>query len=186
MSELQELKQRVAITDYARHLGYTLTKAGSYYSLKEHDSVRIDPVKNLFYQNSTGISGSVIDFAAAFGGVSIAEAISRVQQFTSSVPAEAVAIKAKPAKKDIVFALPKKDTDMKNIFAYLVKSRGITPQIIEVLVHQKQLFQDQKKNCVFVTYDDEKVPVFACLRGSNTYKRFLGDVAGSDYRWCFL
>ena len=41
--ELMDLiKQQIQITDYARENGYTVVRAGRYYSLKEHDSVRID------------------------------------------------------------------------------------------------------------------------------------------------
>jgi hypothetical protein len=192
MKDLYELKRSVAIIDYAAHLGYTLTKAGSYYSLKEHDSVRIDPVKNLFYQNSTGRSGSVIDFATAFEGISIAEAIKKVEQFNGGgiirkiQPVRKKDVPEERSKKPEGFQLPKRDVSMKNIFAYLMKSRGISPAIIEELIHKKQLYQDEKKNCVFITYDEQNHPVFACLRGTNTYKRFLGDVPGSDYAWCFF
>lgn len=39
------LKERIDIRDYAGYLGYTVVRKGRYYSLKEHDSVRIDPDK---------------------------------------------------------------------------------------------------------------------------------------------
>ena len=49
---INRIKEDISITDYAVRLGFTLKKVGSYYTLKEHDSVRIDPVKNKFYRNS--------------------------------------------------------------------------------------------------------------------------------------
>ena len=49
------------------------------------------------------------------------------------------------------------------------------------------LYQDKNGNCVFVGYDvnNGEVPVFACRRGTNTYKPFYGDVEGCDYSQCF-
>lgn len=49
------------------------------------------------------------------------------------------------------------------------------------------LYQDKNNNCVFVSYDikDKTKPIFACKRGSNTYKPFYGDVPACDYTQCF-
>lgn len=41
-TDLEEIK-KISITEYARQMGFTPVKIGSYYTLKEHDSVRIDP-----------------------------------------------------------------------------------------------------------------------------------------------
>lgn len=46
------------------------------------------------------------------------------------------------------------------------------------------LYQDVRNNCVFVSYHADK-PVFATLKGTNTYVPFSGDVSGSDYRYCW-
>lgn len=64
-----EIKRQISIVDYAQRMGYTIEQKGRYYSLKEHDSVRIDPERNCFWRNSgigKNTSGSIIDFAAEF------------------------------------------------------------------------------------------------------------------------
>ena len=48
------------------------------------------------------------------------------------------------------------------------------------------LYQDLHKNCVFVSYDLEGKPVFACVRGTNCYNHFCGDLSGCDYEKCFF
>ena len=61
-------------------LGFTLVRRGKYFTLKEHDSVMIDPERNCFWRNSIGggygktaYGGSVIDFAKHFSGRTMRE-----------------------------------------------------------------------------------------------------------------
>lgn len=64
-----KIKQDIQILDYAAIHGMKLQRVGRYYTLQEHDSVRIDPDRNCFWRNSgIGVTttGSVIDFATAF------------------------------------------------------------------------------------------------------------------------
>ncbi len=192
MSDLRELKREVSIIDYANHLGFTITKVGTYYSLKEHDSIRIDPRKNLFYQNSTGKGGSVLDFATTFLNCSIHEAIEQVSAFYEKRgPGEKGFLKENPTSRESLnqgkkrLVLPEKDDTMKHVFAYLIKTRKIHADIVTELAHKKQLYQDQNNNCVFVNYHDEK-PVFAFRRGTNTKKKYVNDVPGSDYQYSFF
>ena len=64
-----EAKRRIEIVELAEELGYTPVRVSKrYYSLREHDSVRINIDEKLFYQNSQGRGGSVIDFEIAFSG----------------------------------------------------------------------------------------------------------------------
>ena len=75
-------KVEVAIVDIAKYIGYTPKRIGSYYSLKEHDSVRIDPRKNLFVQNSTGKGGSVVDFVMTFNDMTYKEAMDLLREYS--------------------------------------------------------------------------------------------------------
>lgn len=183
-------KVDVEITDIARYMGYTLTRIGSYYSLKEHDSVRIDPRKNLFVQNSTGKGGSVVDFVMTFGNMTYKEAMYLLREFSgeglNNTEKRATKLAAgKEVKGGSLLKLPDRDNDMKNIFAYLTKTRCIDYEIVKEMVGRKMLYQDVRKNCVFVSYENDK-PVFACLRGTNTYRKFIGDVPGCDYTHSFF
>ena len=195
MEKISDLiKRQVMITDYARQSGFTLVKKGKYYSLKEHDSVIIDPIKNCFWQNSVsgsgnsiGRGGSVIDFAIYLNNLSISEAIKELRtqvDYKSIRPAEQKVI----TKKNKELNLPVKTDNMKRVFAYLIQTRCIAPSVIQEFVDRKMLYQDEHGNCVFVAYDFEnpEKPIFANLRGTNTYKPFYGDVEGCDYDKCFF
>lgn len=201
MGIIENIKRQVQITDYARYMGFTLVKKGRYYSLKEHDSVMIDTTKNKYWQNSVagtggsiGFGGSVIDFAMVFGNMTLNEAIYALKSY-GNVADEEILIDtlkkcvklntSKEEKKEL--ELPAASDNMKKVYAYLVKTRKISPEIVREFVMKKMLYQDTKRNCVFVGYDyiDKEKPVFACLRGTNTYSPFQGDVAGCDYSKCF-
>lgn len=179
-----DLKKQVNILDYASYIGFHPYKVGKWYSLKEHDSVRIDPVKNLFYRNSTGDSGSVIDFVMAFTGKELGDAIKELEAFSGS-DREVLAsclYHEELHSKEAAFTLPEKAESYKNIYAYLIKTRGIKKEIVDYMVKHKHLYQDIHNNCVFVSYREGE-PVFASLRGTNTEKRFVADVSGSDYSY---
>lgn len=182
-TDLEEIK-KISITEYARQMGFTPVKIGSYYTLKEHDSVRIDPRKNIFFRNSTGDRGTVIDFVMAFKGVSCGEAIKllcdeielpKVYKEQNSVPQK---------KKELI--LPAKARNMKNVFAYLVKTRCINQKIVQEMVDRDMLYQDEHNNCVFVSRNENGKSVFATVRGTNTDKKWVGDVSGCDYSHSFF
>ncbi len=182
-TDLEEIK-KISITEYARQMGFTPVKIGSYYTLKEHDSVRIDPRKNIFFRNSTGDRGTVIDFVMAFKDVSFGEAIKllwdeielpKVYKEQNSVPQK---------KKELI--LPAKARNMKNVFAYLVKTRCINQKIVQEMVDRDMLYQDERNNCVFVSRNENGKSVFATVRGTNTDKKWVGDVSGCDYSHSFF
>ena len=191
--KFRRIRESINILDYARSIGFTPIKKGKYYSLKEHDSVMIDVEKNVYWQNSVpgsgssiGEKGSVIDFAMRFNNMTCYEVI---KDFERIIPGNYKVKKTKVQKKSIqkVFSLPEKDTNMRKIFAYLVKTRCIAASVVQDMVERKMLYQDVNGNCVFVGYDikDKEKPVFACKRGSNTHNPFYGDVPACDYKQCF-
>lgn len=187
------VKKQILITDYAREIGFTLVKKGKYYSLKEHDSVIIDPRRNCFWQNSVsgsgasiGKGGSIIDFAIQFTCTDMKDIL---REFGRRISGSSNKKRKQPEKinhqKKMV--LPNPDVNMHRVFAYLTQTRAISGKVVQEMVDRKMLYQDTSGNCVFVGYDITKKEktVFACRRGTNTYKPFYGDVAGCDYNKCF-
>ena len=88
--KFRRIREEISIVDYASRSGYTIVRKGKYYSLKEHDSVMIDPVKNTYWQNSVpgygeckGERGSIIDFAVRFNGMTVYEAIKEFENMIS-------------------------------------------------------------------------------------------------------
>lgn len=185
-----EIKNQVQITDYARDHGFTLVRKGRYYTLAQHDSVRIDTTKNHYWRNSipgkgVGKGDSIIGFAAEFvhnGDLHEAfkELTERVYIPEYYTPKPKEQVKEKQLEKQELI-LPERGENMRRVYAYLTKSRYITPEIVQDFVDRKMLYQDVNGNCVFVAYDLEGKPNFASLRGTLSDVRFLGDLEGCDY-----
>lgn len=195
MGVCERIKNEVSITDYARYMGFTILKKGSYYTLKEHDSVMISLKRKKYWQNSNpsggralGTGGSVIDFAMNFGGYSRDEAIRELIRFGNIRYDNEPMIKQtrelqKTENINIELNLPEASDSVRNVFAYLIKTRAIAKEVVTELMKRQMIYQDIHKNCVFVGYDIDNMDkvVYACLRGTNTYKQFRGDVQGCDY-----
>lgn len=196
MSFLDNIKE-VPITDFAQRCGYTLVRKGRYYSLKEHDSVMIDVQKNCFWRNSCfvkgygGHAGSVIDFAIEFNGADDVKKAMRQIAVMYGIEGEkktkqtfrrpdVTRTQKRKIYKSGEIELPQKDKDNRNVYAYLLKTRGIEHAIIRFFLRRKMLYQDVHKNCVFHTGT-----TFGCLRGTDTRRRFVLDLEGNDYMECF-
>lgn len=196
--KFKRIREEISIVNYASRSGYTIVRKGKYYSLKEHDSVMIDQVKNVYWQNSKmgygkciGEKGSIIDFAVNFNGLSVYEALKEFEQeigVTSErneIPKQRKASEesTKDMQKSKEITSPPKDDNMRKVFAYLIKTRQISQNVVQDMVHRKMLYQDNHGNCVFVGYDIKNLDsvIFGCRRGTNTYKKFTGDLSGCDY-----
>lgn len=185
-----EIKSSIQIMDYAAMHGMETKRVGRYYTLKDYDSVRIDPQKNCFYRNSgigTNTAGSVIDFAMEFvhngdkhqaltelegmlGRENVAEQRHLQKQHENQLPDLSSGV-----------VLPEKNHDMRRVYAYLIKSRYLDQDIVQDFIDRKMLYQDMRGNCVFVAYGKDGEPNYGTFRGTLTGKKFLGDVPGNDY-----
>lgn len=190
LEEIQAIKQRVRIEDYAQHIGFTLLRKGKYLTCKEHDSLRIDTDKQKFWRNAYGVSGDIIDFAQHFEGLDKKDAIAKLKNIAHitndiSAPIKHLGRSVPDTEPPQPFALPEKDVNNKNVFAYLTQTRKIDRQIVSELIDNQRLYQDKRKNCVFVGRDNQHKPVFASQRGTNSQRKFVADIVGSDYNECF-
>ncbi|MCI9577176.1 MAG: DUF3991 domain-containing protein [Clostridiales bacterium] len=191
--ERELMKRDIPITEYAASLGFTLVQKGRFVSTKEHDSIMIDPVTNTYRQFSVSpYKKSIIDFSMQFENKSQSVATRDLMElwkqhhgtFDAAFYQSSSPQPEKPPDK-AEFQLPKRDTNHKNVYAYLTKTRNIDKEIVEDFLHRNFLYQEKEhKNCVFVGYDSQQNPVFGSLRGTNSERRFLRDLPGSDYQQC--
>ncbi len=195
--DLDRIKSEIRITDYARRMGYTLTKIGGYYSLAEHDSIRIDDRKNCFWRNSqfaqgqkaNTAAGSIIDFVMHFEGKDFKNALKTLVSYyagnyTPSASEPPPPQKSQSPKKP--FALPPKNFSNSAVINYLVNTRGIDKDIIAEYICKKTIYQDKRNNAVFVGYNTDGKADFACLRGTYSEKRYVKDIEGSNYDTCIF
>ena len=121
--------------DYNGYMIERIDNQIAFYQGKEHDSIRIDPAKNHFYRNSLGgetgrasYNGSVIDFVMHFTNQTQASVINelkeRVKGNIREIPAAQKTQnveKGEPGKLE----LPESSYNMRRVYAYLIKSRGL-------------------------------------------------------------
>lgn len=84
--------------------------------------------------------------------------------------------------------LPEKSDTSKNVYAYLTKTRGIPANIVNDCLKNGTIYQDERRNAVFVGYDDNKQAKYAARRGTFTpdgKEPFKRDCSGSDKRFAF-
>ncbi|WP_197259002.1 DUF3991 and TOPRIM domain-containing protein [Paenibacillus dendritiformis] len=82
--------------------------------------------------------------------------------------------------------LPTKAPNYRRVAWYLIHVRGIEPEIVSHLMHEKKLYQQDKTgNCVFVAYDRDETPKYCSLRGSMPQRPFKQDREHSDKSYPF-
>ena len=174
---------------YALSRGYHLVKCGSEYHLKEHDSM-VFKLDGRWYWNSQGLHGRALDFIQGYENRTYQEAVC-ILAGTIDRPAPVgpvMTAKLPPADEKREFILPEKADSFKNIFAYLIKERGVDGDLVRRLVRENKIYQSRNhNNLVMVGYDSEGKARYASLRSTNSYtKAFKIDAAGSDKSYPFV
>ena len=188
--EQKQLANSVDLAEYLRVRGEKLERAGIehkliyYDSSGKHDSITIRGSKWFDHKNQTG--GGAIKFMQEFYGMDFQTAVQELlgQRVTplSHSPPKAI---AKEEKKE--FRLPEANTNMHRVYAYLIKQRFISPDIISHFAKQHTLYEDKEHhNAVFVGLDENGVPRQASKRSTNSFgKTFRITCEGSDTRYSF-
>ncbi len=132
---------------------------------------------------SHGKGGGAIQFLMELEGKSWVDAVKELLGITHD---ELPHIELPPRDIDEkgTLELPRKNSTYKHIFAYLIQTRKIDSTVVQEFVKNKQIYEDEKRNCVFVGYNKENEPKFASLRGTGT-KQFRKDLWGSDKTYPF-
>ncbi len=200
MDFLNQIKN-IPIIDCAEKYGYTVQKVGNkYYTLKEHDSVRIDSEKNCFWRNSSfhigckGGAGSVIDFVMEFKNLDMKAAMkeladmfyintkNKVETNNISIVTSVNKVISNNDIKSTQIELPAKADNIKLIKDYLCNKRAISENVFNYFVKHHMLYQEDKyNNCIFVSPNKD----FACARGI-TDKRYVKDLNGCNYNKGFF
>lgn len=188
--EQKQLANSVDLAEYLRVRGEKLERAGIehkliyYDSSGKHDSITIRGSKWFDHKNQTG--GGAIKFMQEFYDMdfqtAVQELLGRTVTPLSHSPPKAI---AKEEKKE--FKLPEANTNMHRVYAYLIKQRFISPDIISHFAKQHTLYEDKEHhNAVFVGVDENGVPRQASKRSTNSYgNSFRITCQGSDTRYSF-
>ena len=150
----------------------------------EKHSVKINAGVNGYMDWESGTGGNTIDFLVKYLGYSFPKAVRELLEYAGedkTILRKTDIRKAIKERNKADFKLPAaKKGQFKEMYAYLVKTRGIPADIVDMLVKNKLLYQDDHNNAVFVSVDKD----FYEQRGTNTYKAFHFSV-GKEGNECF-
>lgn len=173
---------QVNLIEFAKSQGYLLENGGRRaYHAKQSGGFYFFKDSNRYFHFSSNTHGGTIDFAMHFCRMTFKEAV--VYLLELELPQKAVAPSTKERGQLI---LPDKAPDFRRVAWYLTQVRGIAPQIVSLLMHEKKLYQQDKTgNCVFVGYDQEGTARYCSMRGTAPNKPFKQDREYSDKSYPF-
>ena len=177
----QEQKEQAAATDLEAFLqsrGERLIRSGREKRLASDHSVTIHGSQ--WYDHAEQRGGNAISFLQHYYNMSFPEAMLSLLGGDFK-PVERERSEPKP------FVLPEANSDMRRVFAYLTKTRGIDNKVLSAFAHDKLIYEDSKyHNAVFVGKDESGIPRHAHVRSTNSHgKTFRINIDSSDPRYSF-
>ena len=189
--EQKVLANSVDLEQFLRMRGEKLERVGREHKLiyydgsGKHDSITLRG--STWFDHKNQVGGGAIKFMQEFYDMDFQTAVQELlgQTITplSHAPSKAVVHEEKTKE----FKLPEANSNMHRVFAYLIKQRIISPDIISHFAKQHTLYEDkQHHNAVFVGLDENGVPRQASKRSTNSFgKTFRITCEGSDTRYSF-
>ena len=174
----------VSLVDYINNLNLDTKRAGRTFKVEGYGGLYIDAVKNKWNCFSEGKGGGPIQLVMFLENKSWVEAVKTL--LGNCYETIIVQNQYKDIEKeDKEFILPKKNKTFSHLIAYLIKTRSIDKDIVYQCIQNKTLYEDERRNCVFVGYDEEGIPRYAGLRGTNSNRIFKGEVENSNKSFSF-
>lgn len=182
----EEQKQQAASVDLERFLlcrGEKLITSGREKRLARDHSVTVRG--NEWYDHAEERGGHAVSFVQKFYGLSYPEAVSLLLGGDTGNAFPAASEKEPEEPKP--FELPPANSNMRRVYAYLVKRRGIDRDIVTAFARAKLLYEDAEyHNAVFVGTDADGVARHAHKRSTNSEgKAFRLNVEGSNPKHSF-
>ena len=171
------------LEEFLRLRGERLIKSGRDKRLASDHSVTVRG--NSWYDHAVEQGGGPVSFLQRFYRMSYPEAMRTLLGGNNDQAYPAAPRRESEPTKD--FALPEPNSDMRRVYAYLIKQRGIDKDVITHFAKAGLLYEDARHhNCVFVGRDQDGVPRHAHKRSTNSYgEAFRINVEGSDPRYSF-
>ncbi len=170
--EQKEQARRTDLADMLRRQGEKLKRSGSEYEW--HDgSAKVTIRGNLWFHQYEQKGGDAIDFVRRFYNKSYPEAV----EYLLGECGGTLIISPPVVKESKPFELPPPNENMRRVFAYLTKTRGIDKEVLQTFVDHHMVYESEKyHNVVFVGYDENGNPRHAHKRGTNQVSTYRGNI----------
>lgn len=173
------IAERTSLVDLLRSQGETLKPSGTEWEwLCRGQKVTIRG--NLWYHQYEQVGGDAVSFVRKFMGMSYVDAVEYLLKYNG----EPLPERSRSEKKE--FELPLANENMNRVFAYLVKQRGISRDVVYAFAHRKMIYESAKHhNAVFVGYDMDGNPRHAHKRSTAKEGTYKCNVSGSQPEFSF-
>lgn len=177
-----EQKQRansVDLVDFLQRQGEKLLPSGRDKRLASDHSITIRGSQ--WYDHAAEEGSHAIDLVKRLYNLSFPEAVSLLLGGEQGVEYKQYSKNSEPEQKKS-FELPEANTDMRRVFAYLIKQRFIDRNVLTEFAKAKLIYEDKDyHNAVFVGVDENGVPRHAHKKSTLTVgDGFRGNVEGSN------
>ena len=182
--EQKRIANSVDLVEFLRCQGEQLIRSGLEMRMKSNHSITING--NKWYDHAIRKGGGPVDFVQYFYNMDYQGAMQMLLGgYGVSVPFPTAM--PKPPKSEKEFAIPKANKNMRRVFAYLSKSRGIDPKILSAFAKEELIYEDAvHHNAVFVGRGADGTPHHAHLRSTQSFgKTFRINEAGSKPQYSF-
>lgn len=152
--EQKERANAVPILDILRRENEEVERSGNEWRWKRHKSVTFRG--NSWYRHSQQTGSYAIDFVREFFGMSFPDAVTYLLNGETGqlLDTKDIAKEKKQEKKKLV--IPEKNGDMKRVYAYLMKKRHISRDIITYFAKKGTLYESADyHNIIFAGVDRE-------------------------------
>lgn len=167
--------------DLLHRQGEKLKKSGSEYEWRD-GSQKVTIRGNLWFHQYERVGGDAVDFVRRFYNKSYPDAV----EFLLGGSLGTLSQSPPVVKQTKPFELPKRNENMRRVYAYLLSKRGIDHEVLNAFVHRKMIYESAPyHNAVFVGFDRNGVPVHAHKRGTGSESTFKGNEDSSDPRYSF-
>ncbi len=180
---------RVDLVRLAEQYGFQTEKGGrNAIHLKNSGGLYIFPNENRFYHHTADDKhkrGGAISFVIHIENIPFGEAVAKLlgdEYITYHTDRKAYT--PEPRKP---MELPEKARNFDRAYWYLVKVRGIAPDIVSAFMNAKAIFQTAKYgNAAFVGYDRDGTPKYCSMRATYENSSYKRDADNSDKSYPFF
>ena len=169
------------LCDLLHRQGEKLKKSGSEYEWRD-GSQKVTIRGNLWFHQYERVGGDAVDFVRRFYNKSYPDAV----EFLLGGSLGTLSQSPPVVKQTKPFELPKRNDNMRRVYAYLLSKRGIDHEVLNAFVHRKMIYESAPyHNAVFVGFDRNGAPVHVHKRGTGSESTFKGNEDSSDPKYSF-
>lgn len=189
-SDKEKINQ-INILDYLEDQGLELHKVGQSFRIKGWNGLNIDPNGKRYHDFSADSGGGIVKLVMDLEKKDWLETMHKLRDYANGRGISGYQsgwndniAKRREAPKE--FKLPARGASHKRVFAYLVYTRKIDPELVKQALHDKTLYQNDKGSCVFVGRDENNKAKNALVRSTNSSgKSYVGIPFGANTEYPF-